>query len=207
MADKPVWGRTKIFWHQSHISRAGEAQTAGTGSTGLISEHIWDGIWVNTSQGDRGRKESDEYSQSMIYVPDAKPICEALRIAGHGKLKQITGKSLQVPESFSSCQWIQPILRALINFQKKGWVLLLALWSRGIAFSKVNNIFRAQLWSTSLIFREHRKCPHFSPSVLMDFLMSDDLSFVWHLNYSFSTPTSSLGAPFLNGLSGKIAFN
>lgn len=82
--DSSVWGRTKIFRHQSHIRGAGEAQTEGTGSRGLISEHIWDGIWVNASWGGRGRKSSDEYSQSVIYVLDVKPVCEALGLQGMG---------------------------------------------------------------------------------------------------------------------------
>lgn len=190
MADSSVWGRTKIFRHQSHI-RTGEAQTADPGSTGLISEHIWDGIWVNGSWGDRGRKERDEYSQSMIHVLDAKAVCEAPGSQGTGSWDTSLERAFEFLKPSGLVNEFSQFFELWLIFKKIDWVLLLALWSRGIAFSKVNNILSAQLWSTSLIFREHRKCPSFSSSVLMDFLMSEDLSFVWHLNYSFSTPTAA----------------
>lgn len=118
--DNSVWGRTKIFRHQSHIRGAGEAQTEGTGSRGLISELRY----LRWDLGECKLRRQRQKEQWWIFsVSDLctwrKTYLWGFRIAGHGKLEQITGKSLQVLEALSSCQWIQPILRALINFQKK----------------------------------------------------------------------------------------
>lgn len=129
----------------------------------------------------------------MIYALDAELVSVGLGFHCIGNLT----RSLEIHFKFSKCSYLSnssfSYFFHFYYFSKwlrvtNSFLFFLTHW---ISFTKVWISFSkdVQLWSTSLVFREHRKCPFFFPSVLIDFFMSEDLSFMWCLNYSFSIRT------------------